>query len=311
MTKFTFKKYLPPFLLFLSAFLFGVSFSAQKSASIIPPFTLVALRSWIASVFLLLILPLTDRLQKNNRKLFSKQKESPLFTKLEIIGGIACGSLLATASILQQSGIGEGTDAGKASFITALYIVIVPLFGLFIKKRPRWNVWASVALACVGFFLLCVDGELHLSVSDLLVLLCALGFAAQIVTIDFFAPRGDGVRISCIQFTVSAVICTILSLIFEPMALQQDFTAYLPQVFFLAIVSSGIGYTLQIVGQNGTPPTAASLILSLESVFGAIGAAILLHEVLRPKELIGCIIVFAAVLLAQIFPQSKNDPPAP
>ena len=304
MSRFCLKKYLPPCFLLLAAFIFGISFSAQKSAAEIPPFTLVALRSWIASLFLLFLLPLTDRLQ-GQKRLFGAEKKS-LFTGKELIGGLVCGGFLALASILQQSGIGEGTDAGKASFITALYIVIVPLLGLVFKRLPRWNVWVSVLVAAVGFFLLCIDGDFRLAGSDLLVLLCSLGFAMQIVAIDFFAPKGDGVRISCIQFAFTATIATVLALIFERPIRFDGFNAYLPYVFYLGIVSSGIGYTLQIVGQKGTPPTAASLILSLESVFGAIAAAIFLKETLLPKEVIGCVLVFAAVILAQLSFQKRK-----
>jgi drug/metabolite transporter (DMT)-like permease len=305
MKTFSLKKYIPISLLFIAAFIFGISFSAQKEASAIPAFTMVSIRGFIAALFLFALLPLTDRLQGNVQ---TYKQSYRLFTKPEILGGIVCGTLLALASVLQQAGIGDGTDAGKASFITALYIVIVPILGLFSRKLPKWNVWLSVLLATIGFFLLCIKEEFHLSTSDFLVLLCAFAFSLQIVAIDFFAPKGDGVRISCIQFLTTGIICGALALILETPIVFQNFATYLPQILYLAIGSSGIGYTLQIVAQRNTPPTATSLVLSLESVFGAIAAAILLGETLTPKEFLGCVVVFTAVILAQVsFPKRKKS----
>lgn len=281
--------------------IWGAAFSAQKSAGVLNAFVIGSARGIFAAVFLLLVIPLLDKLLKNERGFFGKTKRGFFdFNKTEIFGGIACGVVLSAANAFQQFGISDGTDAGKAAFITALYVVIVPVLALFLGKRSEINVWISIAIAVVGFYLLCIKDGFSVEPSDMLVLVCAFIFAAHIIVIDRFAPHCDGVRMSCIQFFVTFIINTALALILR---VDFDFAVTLevfPSLLYLGICSSGIAYTLQIVGQSHVPPAMASIVLSLESVFGVVFAAILHGERMSVREYIGCIIVFAAVILSQL-----------
>ena len=283
------KKYLSLPILFSASIIWGFAFAAQKAAVIIPPFTLLFARSIIGSLFLIPIVCLFDKLKGGERKLFSLAQKSGKrvfridITRRELIGGAVCGAFLFIASALQQIGIG-GTDAGKTSFITALYVVIVPVYAQILGKRSPLNTWIAVITAVVGFYLLCISDGFTLSFSDLLVLLCAFVFAMQIIAIDKFSPSTDGVRLSFVQFST----CTVLSLIFAtatemPVNTAAIFSAVGP-ILFLGIGSSGIAYTCQIIGQKNTHPAVASVILSLESVFGARAGALLLHERMSPRE---------------------------
>ena len=282
----------------IAAAIWGFAFVAQKEAAAVPAFTLVFARSLLGTVFLFFLIMLLDRVLKTGRRLVSKKGLD--FTKTEIIGGAACGMVLSLASVLQQSGMNNGTDAGKSAFITALYVVIVPVFGLILKRRAPINAWISVAIAVVGFYLLCITDGFSLEFSDALVLLCAVVFAVHILVIDRFSPRCDGVRMSCIQFAVVTVITLIFSLILEsPMKVDAIGAAIWP-IVMLGIGSSGIAYTLQIVAQRNVNPAVASVIMSLESVFGFLGGALVLGETMSTRQYIGCAIVFTAVLLSQL-----------
>ena len=293
------KKYISPILLTLAAMIWGFAFSSQKAAEAVPPLTLGAARSLFATVFLTFAVMAFDKIQKSGRRLFSRKKIIDL-NKSEIIGGIICGAVLALASFFQQTGINGGTDAGKASFITALYVVLVPIYALFIKRRAPINVWISMPVAVVGFYFLCITDSLTVVGSDIFVLICALIFPIHILAIDKFSARCDGVRMSLVQFFTATVLNLILALIFEsPLQLSALGSAFI-HVLFLGIGSSGIAYTLQILGQRGANPAAASILLSLESVFGVIGSAIFLGERMLLREYIGSAIVFIAVILSQL-----------
>ena len=282
----------------IAAAIWGFAFVAQKEAAAVPAFTLVFARSLLGTVFLFFLIMLLDRVLKTGRRLVSKKGLD--FTKTEIIGGAACGIVLSLASVLQQTGMNNGTDAGKSAFITALYVVLVPIFGLILKRRAPINAWISVAIAVVGFYLLCITDGFSLEFSDALVLLCAVVFAVHILVIDRFSPRCDGVRMSCIQFAVVTVVTLIFSLILEsPMKIDAIGSAIWP-IVMLGIGSSGIAYTLQIVAQRNVNPAVASVIMSLESVFGFLGGVIVLGETMSTRQYIGCAIVFAAVLLSQL-----------
>ncbi len=270
-------KFLSPVLLLLAAYIWGLAFTAQKAAAAVPTFALMAIRCSFAAVFLLAVIPLFDKLRHTGRHLFSRRGLD--FTKTELIGGAVCGTFLSSASIFQQFGISGGTDAGKAAFITALYVVLVPVFALVFKKRSSINSWVAVAIALVGFYLLCIDGEFKIAPTDLLILLCAAIFAMHIISIDHFSPKCDGIRMSCIQFAFAATVSLILSLIFEP---GLDFAVIgenMLSLLYLGIASSGIAYTLQIIGQRDTPPAVASIILSLESVFGVVMSALIFGSI--------------------------------
>lgn len=281
----------------LAAAIWGFAFVAQKAAIVIPPFTLTALRSFIGGIFLIFVIMLFDRLRNDGRRLFSKKGLG--ITRVEWIGGVLCGIALSSATIFQQFGI-QGTDAGKTAFITALYVVIVPIFGIFVGRRSPLHVWISVGIAVVGFYFLCIGESFTLAPSDLLVLICALLFALHITVIDRFVDRCDGVRMSCIQFFTVGVIGTVLALIFDRgVSASLVFQNTLP-ILFLGIGSSGIAYTLQILGQKEAHPAVASVLFSMESVFGVVGGALVLGEKLSERELLGCAIVFVAVILSQL-----------
>lgn len=283
----------------LAAMLWGFAFTAQKAAEELPAFTVGASRNIVATLFLLMAIPLLDKFTKNGRRFISKKR--PLdFTKIEIIGGVACGTVLTVASAFQQIGLSDGTDAGKAAFITALYVLIVPILYRLLGKKSPVTVWISVGVAVVGFYLLCIKSDFSISPSDGLVLICAFIFAMHIIVIDRFSPSCDGVRMSCIQFFTAFVLNLILALIFEWPINFPLIADCLPSLLYLGICSSGIAYTLQIVGQKNVNPAVASVILSLESVFGVVGGAIILGEEMSPREYVGCAIVFAAVVLSQI-----------
>ena len=218
-------------------------------------------------------------------------------------GGICCGIALCVASNLQQFGI-KYTTVGKAGFITAMYIVLVPLFGVFLKKRIGFKVWISVMLAVAGLYLLCITEGFSLGWGDFLVLLCAVVFSIHILVIDYFSPKVDGVKMSCIQFFVCGLISGVGMLIWEKPDIHAILQAWLP-ILYAGVMSCGVAYTLQIVGQKGMNPTVASLILSLESVVSVLAGWILLGQRLSARELSGCALMFAAIILAQL-PQKEK-----
>ena len=290
------------YLLFLIAtVIWGLAFIAQKAATVIPPFTVGMIRSLLATLFLLAVIPLTDKLTKNQRRLINKKTLIDI-NRRELIGGLVLGVIITVATAFQQYGLGEGTDAGKAAFITALYVVIVPIMSTFLGKKPSTTSVISIPIAILGFFLLCIQPDSRIELSDLLVLVCALIFAMHIISVDRLSPGCDGVRMSLVQFASATIFNAIPALIFEREVAMADLLSSLPSLLFLGICSSGIAYTLQIVGQKEADPTVSSMILSMESVFGVIGAAIILEEQMTPREYIGSAVVLVAVLLAQVEP---------
>lgn len=305
------KKYISPLLLTMAAMIWGFAFSAQKAAESVPAFTLGMARSFIAAFFLIIVTVIFDKVFHTGRTLFSKKKIVD-FNKSELIGGAVCGMILALASFFQQYGINSGTEAGKASFITALYVVLVPVYALALRKKAPINVWISMPIAVIGFYFLCITGDFEMSLPDVFVFICALIFPIHILTIDKFSPLCDGIRMSCIQFFTAGAVNLILALIFEAPIQAGEIAKCILPILFLGIGSSGIAYTLQIIGQKGANPAAASILLSLESVFGVIGSALFLGEVMTAREYIGCAVVFIAVILSQINIDSlfkKNNTP--
>ena len=279
--------------------IWGFAFVAQKAAVILPPFAVCAIRAGIASVFLMAILPLTDKITATGRKFYGRHGLD--INKKEIIGGIILGIILTASSVLQQAGLSD-TDAGKAAFITTLYVVLVPIFNSFLGKKPGVNVIIGVPIALLGFFFLCIKPGIRIAPSDLLVLGCALVFTFHIIGVDRLSVGCDGVRLSLVQFAVSFLLNSVLSLIFEGVVSGELIMSVLPSLIFLGIGSSGIAYTLQIVGQKHADPNVSSLILSLESVFAVIGASIVLGERMSPREYLGSALVLVAVILAQTEP---------
>ena len=223
-----------------------------------------------------------------------------------ILGGVSCGVCLCLASNFQQVGISY-TSVGKAGFITACYIVIVPILGLFIKKKCSPFIWMAIVLALIGLYLLCITDGFSIGKGDILVLICAFLFSLHILVIDYFSPHVDGVKMSCIQFLVCGILTSIPALIFEHPQLSA-FKGAWGSILYAGVMSCGVAYTLQIIGQKNMNPTVASLILSLESCISVLAGWILLGQKLSIKEIIGCVIMFCAIVLAQL-PQ-KNPPKA-
>ncbi len=297
-------------LLLLTAFIWGVAFVAQKnSMAYIGPFTYNTTRSFIAGFFLLAMLPALDKLRSRDGA-FEKGSRRDI-----LVGGMACGAVLFVAAILQQSGIAlqsAETNVGKAGFITACYVVIVPVLGLFMGRRSPLLVWVGAAAAVAGFFFLCLMDPLmagqglELGMSDLLLMLCAVGFSVHILVIDHFSPMADGVRISCVQFFTAGLLGLPGMFLAESPA-WADIVACAGPILYAGVMSSGVGYTLQIVAQKGVHPAVASLLLSLESVFSVLAGYVLIPgSALSRWEMLGCALVFAAVVLVQIGPRKAE-----
>ena len=299
------KKITSPLLLFVAAAIWGLAFTAQKASDAIPPFALGTARSAIAAVFILITIPVTDKILHTGRRLLTDEG-APDINATEIFGGFICGIILSVASFFQQAGMAMGADAAKASFITAIYVILVPIYSLFLRKRASVNAWISVFVATVGFYLLSINGPLGISGGEITVFICSLIFPLHILAIDHFSKKGEGCRISLIQFITATGTNALLSALFEKASIT-DFKDCILPILYLGVMSSGVAYTLQIIGQIKTAPTAASVILSLESVFGAIFGVIILKEALTTKEIIGCVTVFAAVILSQLSFKKKAN----
>ena len=280
-------------MLLITAMIWGSAFVAQsKGMEYIGPFTFNVMRNFIGGIVLIPVIALFGR----GKKYSADEKKA--MDKNTLIGGICCGVVLFLASSFQQYGLVH-TTAGKAGFITALYIVIVPLLGLFMGKRVPKIIWGCVALAIAGFWLLCIKEGFTVGLGDLMVLICALFYSMHIVTIDHFTPKVNGVKMSCIQFFTAGVISIIPMLLWEVPQLPAIMDA-IWTILYAGVLSSGVAYTFQIIAQRHTEPTVATLLMSLESVFAALSGWLILNESLLPKELLGCALVFIAVILAQI-----------
>ena len=290
-------------LLLLTATIWGVAFVAQSvSMDYIGGFTFNAVRNLIGA---LTLLPVIWGLGKTKAPEEKKRIQASSDRKTLITGGICCGILLCFASNFQQFGI-KYTSVGKAGFITACYIVIVPIIGIFLKKKCSPFIWIAVILSLCGLYLLCLTpGEgFAIGKGELLVLICAFLFSLHILTIDHFSPLVDGVKMSCIQFFVCGFLCAIPAVFTESIVLADIFAAWAP-ILYAGVMSCGVAYTLQIIGQKDMNPTVASLILSLESCISVLAGWILLNQKLSARELSGCVLMFAAIILAQL-PSGKK-----
>lgn len=280
-------------LLTLTSFIWGTAFVAQSlGMETLDPLTFNAGRNFLAAAALC---PLAVWLWRREKK---AGRLAPNSRKTLLLGGALCGTALAAAMALQQIGI-VSTTVGKAGFLTALYIVLVPIFGFFIGRRTPVTVWVSVAVAVVGTYLLSVTESFSVGFGDLLCILCAVGFTLHILLVDRFSPLVDGVALSAVQFFVAGVLSLIAALAVE----APSFAAVgesLGPLLYTGLLSSGVAYTLQVIAQKDTPPALASLVMSLESVFAALSGYLVLGQSLSGRELLGCGLVFAAVLLAQM-----------
>lgn len=299
-------------LLLLTSFIWGSAFVAQSSGmDYVGPYTYNMARNVLAFLFLIPVIYVIGKKKGVTDNAGSgtgiddvasgeaNWKSILLPDRTTLVGGIYCGLVMAVASSLQQIGI-TMTTAGKAGFITALYIILVPLMGVFIGKKIPRIIWFCVVLAMAGFYLLCVKEGFSISKGDILVLFCSVGFSVHIMTIDHFTSKGvDGVKMACIQFAVAAIVMTPVMFLLENPSVSGLLSAWMT-IAYAGILSSGVGFTFQIVAQKDTDPTTATLIMSLESVFAAVSGCLFLNEVLLPKEILGCILVFVAVILAQV-----------
>lgn len=286
----------------LAALIWGTAFVAQSvGGDACGPYTFNCIRSFLGGFVLIPVIVILNKM--------GLSKETHGNKKTLIIGGTLCGVCLCLGSNIQQLGLYLGSSAGKAGFLTACYILLVPILGIFLKKKCGLNIWIGVVLTLVGLYLLCFDGSLTFQTADLLLLICAFFFALHILVIDYFSPKVDGIKLSCIQFFVCGIISAIPMFVSDMghsfanintwASALTSLNTWIP-ILYAGFLSCGVAYTLQIVGQVGMNPTVASLILSLESVFAVISGWILLGETMGIRELFGCVFIFAAIVLAQI-----------
>ena len=288
----------------ITALIWGTAFVMQDvCADRIPAMAFNFLRFFIAIAFLLAVYGI--RLLIGRRKGIAPVRKSREYRLTMLKAAVPIGAALGLASILQQTGMQLGTDAGKSGFITALYIVLVPVGGLFLGKKVRPVLALSILLALAGLYLLCVKGGFTLAPGDLLTLLCAVCFTVQILLIDRFGSTLDSIDLCCGEFFVGGVISLVGMLIFE----KPDFSAVgevIWPLLYVAVLSSGVAYLLQIVAQKQGDPALVSLLFSMESVFSVIGGAVILHQTMSASEYIGCGLILAGVIIAQILPGSDK-----
>lgn len=291
-------------MLLIAALIWGSAFVSQSvGMDYVGPFTFITFRYFVGCIFLLPCIYIihninSKKINKSNNIKLKDRKDS-----IYIKGGIYCGIVLFIASSFQQIGM-KYTTASKSGFITALYIIIVPLLGILFKKKVNHKVWIGVGISLLGMYMLCINENFEMNIGDILTLICAFCFSIHILIIDYFSPKVDGVKMSCVQFFVSGVLGIIPMVIFEDVQMVELIGAMTP-ILYAGVMSSGVAYTLQIVGQKYTSPVLATMIMSLESVFAAISGWLILNERLSAKELIGCALVFTAIIIAQM-PESKK-----
>ena len=287
-------------LLLITAMIWGSSFVSQVSGmDYVGPITFQGIRLMCAAAVLI---PVVLVMNRGKGPLFAPEKKAE--NKATLIGGVCCGCALFVACILQQIGC-VYTTAGKAGFITTLYVAVVPILSIILRKRVRPIMWLCVVLGVIGLYLLAMpNGFEAINPGDIWIMLCAVGFAVHILVCDHFVDKLDGVKLSCIQFITAGILACIAMFIFEEPNMHDILQCAIP-ILYAGCLSGGVGYTLQIVAQRDAEPTVASLLMSLESVFAAIFGALLLHEVMSTRELIGCCVIFAAVIVSNL-PERKN-----
>ena len=299
-------------LLMITAMIWGAAFVAQSvGMNYVGPATFLFARSVLGSAVLIPLVYISGRIQdKKDRKqgpaeeIAAKHSLQRSFRNPVLIrGGAVCGFFLFAASYAQQAGI-QFTTAGKAGFITTFYIMAVPVIGIFLGKKTRLAVWIAVFMGIVGLYFLCITETFSIGTGDLLMVLCALLFAGQILAVDHYVPFVDAIRLSFLQFVVESLLAGLIMLMTETPHIS-DLAAAAAPILYAGLLSTGVGYTLQIVGQKDMNPAVASLIMSLEAVFSVIFGFLILHERMTGRETAGCIIMFAATLVAQL-PTSKD-----
>ena len=290
------KKMQSNILLLLTAIIWGSAFVAQKSGmDYVEPFTFNGIRTFIGG---LVLIPVIFFMEKKNPPEEISREEKTKKNKELLIGGICCGLALFAASSLQQFGVSY-TTAGKAGFITTLYVVFVPIISVLLRKKVRPIMWLCVAMGAVGLYLLCMtDASFRLTFGDTLVLLCAVAFAVHILTVDHFSPKMDGIKLSCIQFLTVGIVSMVCMFIFEHPDIHAILDCAVP-LLYAGVLSCGLGFTFQVVAQKHAEPTVASLLMSLESVFGVLGGWLVLGEIMNSTEILGCCLMLAGMLVTQ------------
>ena len=287
------------FLLFLTAVIWGLAFVAQSEGmKDVGTFTFSAVRAVLAVIFLSILSIVTDRMKAKSGTSLNDGGAKKYNVKALVTGGILCGTALFIGTVTQQTGL-LYTTVGKSGFITATYMIMVPIFSIFLKKKVTPLLWISVLIALGGMYMLCISDAVAVNKGDLFTLACAVAFSFHIIFIDKYSPQTDSIKLSCVQFAVCAVISTVFMLIFEKPTLEQLRAAAIP-IAYAGIMSSGVAFTLQIAAQKNVSPVVATLVMSLESVFAAIFGWIILEQGLSGKEIFGCILVFAAIILSQL-----------
>ena len=286
-------------LLLLCSFIWGTAFVAQSAGSGMGACSFLAGRSWLAVLVLIPTMLVFDAVNRRRTGTDGRPKTEAEKKQL-VVAGFVCGTFLFAASAAQQIGITINPSTAKAGFLTAMYVVLVPVFGLFLGRKGSAQLWVSMVVAVLGLYLLCMkNGFTGIESSDWILLSCAVLFSFQIMAVDHFSPRMDGVRLSLVEFLVVSVESTVAAFLFEtPTA--AEFAANALPILYCGVLSSGVAYTLQILGQRDLNPAIASLLMCLESVFSALGGWLLLHQNLSFRESFGCVLLFAAVVLAQL-----------
>lgn len=295
------KSVLGNLLLFTTAFIWGCAFVAQSvGMEYVGPFTFNGTRCIIGGIVLIIANIVFDAVKKKN----GIYKEPSKDEKKELLkGGLVCGVVIFVASTIQQFGISQ-TTVGKAGFISVLYILIVPFFGLLLRQKLPRRIWICCILALGGLYLLCMNESFSLSKGDFTVLVSAVAYAVHIMVIDHFAPKVDCVKLSCIQFLIAGLISVIFMFVFEKPNFEKVLDAWLP-ILYAGALSGGVGYTLQTVAQKWTKPSVASLLMSFESVFAVLAGAVLLQQIPSLRELGGCILMFTSIIIIQLPEKNK------
>lgn len=286
-------------MLFMAALIWGFAFAFQSQGmDYMGPMTFNGTRFLIGAFVLV---PVTFIFRKPGEK----KKITKDDMKVTITGGVVCGLCLFAASSLQQVGI-QYTSVGKAGFLTTLYIILVPIIGIFFKKKASVMVWIGAILSVIGMYLLCVSETMSINKGDVFAFCCAIVFAFHILSVDYFSPKTNGIVLSCIQFLTSGICAMVCAFIWEQPALNEIINGIVP-LLYVGIMSSGVAYTLQILGQKNADPTIASLIMSLESAVSVLGGWMILGQKLSGKELLGCLLMFIAVIGVQVFDAKKEN----
>jgi len=294
------KKIKSTIFLMLTAIIWGTAFVAQREGmSSIGPFMFSALRMYLGTLTLAPIIYITLlRLKSNKHYIPESAKEKEAGNKLLMQGGLWCGLIIFLAANFQQVGL-VSTSAGKTAFITTLYILLVPIIGIFLKRKLHWNIWAGVIIGTVGLYFLCITNSFSIAFGDSVVLIGAFFWALHILFMDYYAPKVMVSKLVAIQFFVSGSLSLIVSLLTEPIIFNGLMEA-MPSIVYTGIMSSGLAFMFQGLGQKDANPTTASIILSLEALFGAVAGYLFLSESFTQREFLGCVLMFAAVIIAQL-----------